>query len=135
MVDDIHEEEGDYSDDSSSSDEVEFDFTSQDQEEEDDKTAVAKTVVRPEKIYEDDFKNILDVPLKVRAVLGNTCLNIRKLLSLNKGAVIELDKLAGEPLEIYINDRLICKGEVIVVNDNYGVRMTDIIPVEDALSE
>ena len=74
---------------------------------------------------------ILDVPLKVTVELGRAKLPIRDILQLAQGSVVELTKFAGEPLEILINDKLIARGEVVVVNEKFGVRLTDIIsPVE-----
>ncbi|MBF0205380.1 MAG: flagellar motor switch protein FliN [Oligoflexia bacterium] len=75
---------------------------------------------------EKDLQFIADIPLKLSAELGHIELTIKDLLSLTKGTVLELNKLAGEPLEVYVNDRLVCKGEVVVSGDKYGVRMTDI---------
>jgi flagellar motor switch protein FliN/FliY len=74
-----------------------------------------------------DLDPILDVPLKVIVELGQTDVTIKDLLMLDKNSVIEINKLAGEPLEILINNKEIAKGEVVVVNDKYGIRMTDII--------
>ena len=74
---------------------------------------------------------ILDIPLKVTAELGRSKMAIRDILQLAQGSVIELSKFAGEPLEILVNDKLIARGEVVVVNEKFGVRLTDIIsPVE-----
>lgn len=74
---------------------------------------------------------ILDIPLKVTAELGRCRMAIREILQLGQGSVIELSKFAGEPLEILVNDKLIARGEVVVVNEKFGVRLTDIIsPVE-----
>lgn len=74
---------------------------------------------------------ILDVPLKVVAQLGTAKMLIRDLLQLGQGSVVELEKLAGEPLEVFISDKLIARGEVVVVNEKFGIRLTDIIsPVE-----
>ena len=74
---------------------------------------------------------ILDVPLRVTVELGRAKLPIREILQLAQGSVVELTKFAGEPLEILINDKLIARGEVVVVNEKFGVRLTDIIsPVE-----
>lgn len=74
---------------------------------------------------------ILDIPLVVTVELGRSKMNIRDLLQLSQGSVVELSKFAGEPLEILVNDRLIARGEVVVVNEKFGVRLTDIIsPVE-----
>lgn len=74
---------------------------------------------------------ILDIPLKVSVELGRTRLPIRDILQLAQGSVVELSKFAGEPLEVLVNDRLIARGEVVVVNEKFGIRLTDIIsPVE-----
>lgn len=70
---------------------------------------------------------ILDVPLKVAVELGRAKILVQDLLKLHKGSVIELNKLAGEPLEILINERVLAKGEVIVVNEKFGIRLTDIV--------
>ena len=81
------------------------------------------------KVQNLDF--ILDIPLKVTAELGKASVLIKDLLQLSQGSVLELDKLAGEALEIVVNGKLIAKGEVVVVNEKFGVRLTDIIsPVE-----
>ena len=85
---------------------------------------------RPDPIRRDlDF--ILDIPLDVSAELGRTKLLINELLQLGQGSVIELNKLAGEPLEIYVNGKLVARGEAVVINEKFGVRLTDIIsPIE-----
>lgn len=81
------------------------------------------------KIQNLDF--ILDIPLKVTVELGRTTVIIKDLLQLGQGSVLELDKLAGEPLEILVNGKLVAKGEVVVVNEKFGIRLTDIIsPIE-----
>ena len=74
---------------------------------------------------------ILDIPLDVSAELGRTRLLINELLQLGQGSVIELNKLAGEPLEVYVNGKLVARGEAVVINEKFGVRLTDIIsPIE-----
>ena len=74
---------------------------------------------------------ILDIPLKVTVELGRTKLLVNELLQLGQGSVIELNKLAGEPLEVLVNQKLIAKGEAVVVNEKFGVRITDIMtPME-----
>ncbi len=74
---------------------------------------------------------ILDIPLDVSAELGRTKLLINGLLQLGQGSVIELNKLAGEPLELYVNGKLVARGEAVVINEKFGVRLTDIIsPIE-----
>jgi flagellar motor switch protein FliN/FliY len=81
------------------------------------------------KVQNLDF--ILDIPLKVTVELGRTEVMIKDLLQLGQGSVLELDKLAGEPLEILVNGKLVAKGEVVVVNEKFGIRLTDIIsPIE-----
>ena len=70
---------------------------------------------------------ILDIPLKVSVELGRTKILVQDLLKLHKGSVIELSKLAGEPLEVLVNDKVVAKGEVIVVNEKFGIRLTDIV--------
>lgn len=81
------------------------------------------------KVQNLDF--ILDIPLKVTVELGRTSIIIKDLLQLGQGSVLELDKLAGEPLEILVNGKLVAKGEVVVVNEKFGIRLTDIIsPLE-----
>jgi flagellar motor switch protein FliN/FliY len=74
---------------------------------------------------------ILDIPLEVSVELGRTKMVINDLLQLGQGSVIELTKLAGEPLEILVNNKLVARGEVVVVNEKFGVRVTDIVsPME-----
>lgn len=70
---------------------------------------------------------ILDIPVTVSVEIGRASMNIRNLLQLNQGAIVELDRLAGEPLDVLVNGTLIAHGEVVVVNDKFGVRLTDII--------
>jgi flagellar motor switch protein FliN len=70
---------------------------------------------------------LLDVPLELSVELGRTRMSIQELLALGPGSVIELDKVAGEPLDILINDRLVARGEAVVVNDKFGIRITDIV--------
>jgi flagellar motor switch protein FliN len=70
---------------------------------------------------------LLDVPLELSVELGRTRMSIQELLSLGPGSVVELDKVAGEPLDILVNDRLVARGEAVVVNDKFGIRITDIV--------
>ncbi len=74
-----------------------------------------------------DLEFLLDIPLLVSVELGRTKMLINDLLQLGQGSVVELEKLAGEPMEIYVNSRLIARGEVVVVNEKFGVRLTDIV--------
>ncbi|CCH49246.1 flagellar motor switch protein FliN [Pseudodesulfovibrio piezophilus] len=78
-----------------------------------------------------DLDFILDIPLEVSAELGRTKLLINELLQLGQGSVVELNKLAGEPMEIYVNGKLVARGEAVVINEKFGIRLTDIIsPIE-----
>jgi flagellar motor switch protein FliN len=70
---------------------------------------------------------ILDIPLRVTVELGRTKMVVSELLNLGQGSVIELSKLAGEPMEVLVNDKLVARGEAVVVNEKFGVRLTDII--------
>jgi flagellar motor switch protein FliN/FliY len=74
-----------------------------------------------------DIDFLLDIPLTFKVELGRTKMLIKDLLQLGQGSVVELDKLAGEPMEILVNDRLIARGEVVVVNEKFGIRVTDIL--------
>jgi flagellar motor switch protein FliN len=74
-----------------------------------------------------DLDFLMDIPLEVSVELGNTSMLINDLLQLGQGSVIELNKLAGEPLEILVNHTLIARGEAVVINEKFGVRITDII--------
>ena len=77
---------------------------------------------------------LLDVPLSVTVELGRTRMTIQELLSLGPGSVVELDKVAGEPLDIVVNDRLVARGEAVVVNDKFGIRITDIVSKTERLA-
>lgn len=74
-----------------------------------------------------DLDVILDIPVSIAMEVGSTSITIRNLLQLNQGSVIELDRLAGEPLDVLVNGTLIAHGEVVVVNEKFGIRMTDVI--------
>jgi flagellar motor switch protein FliN/FliY len=74
-----------------------------------------------------DLDVILDIPVSISMEVGRTSITIRNLLQLNQGSVIELDRLAGEPLDVLVNGTLIPHGEVVVVNEKFGIRMTDVI--------
>jgi flagellar motor switch protein FliN/FliY len=75
----------------------------------------------------NDIEFLLDIPLEITVELGRTRMLIKDLLQLGQGSVVELEKLAGEPMEILVNNRLIARGEVVVVNEKFGVRLTDIV--------
>lgn len=70
---------------------------------------------------------ILDIPLRVTVELGRTKMVVSELLNLGQGSVVELSKLAGEPMEVLVNDKLVARGEAVVVNEKFGIRLTDII--------
>ena len=74
-----------------------------------------------------DLEVILDIPVSISMEVGRTAITIRNLLQLNQGSVIELDRLAGEPLDVLVNGTLVAHGEVVVVNEKFGIRMTDVI--------
>ena len=74
-----------------------------------------------------DLDVILDIPVSISMEVGRTSITIRNLLQLNQGSVIELDRLAGEPLDVLVNGTLIAHGEVVVVNEKFGIRMADVI--------
>ena len=76
---------------------------------------------------------LLDVPLQVTVELGRTRMRIRDVLSLGLGAVIELERAAGEPVDLYVNERLFARGEVVVIEENFGVRVTEILSPEHRL--
>lgn len=78
---------------------------------------------------------ILDIPLRLTAELGRTKMLVSELLKLGQGSVIELNKLAGEPMEILVNDKLIARGETVVVNEKFGVRLTDIISPQERVEQ
>jgi flagellar motor switch protein FliN/FliY len=76
---------------------------------------------------DQNLNRILDIPLVLSAQLGNTRMLIKDLLQLGPGSIVELDKLAGEPLEVLVNERLVARGEVVMVNEKFGIRLTDVI--------
>ncbi|WP_397475584.1 flagellar motor switch protein FliN [Pusillimonas sp.] len=83
---------------------------------------------------ESDIDLIMDIPVQLSVELGRTRLTIKNILQLGQGSVVELDGLAGEPMDIFVNGYLIAQGEVVVVDDKYGIRLTDIITPSDRLS-
>lgn len=89
-------------------------------------------------LQESESKNLnmlMDIPLQVTVELGRTKRSVKEILELSPGSIIELDKLAGEPVDILVNNRLIAKGEVVVIDENFGVRVTDIISQSDRLNK
>ena len=85
----------------------------------------------PVQVNEANIGLILDVPLDVTVELGRTKKSIKDILDLTNGSIVELDKLAGEPVDIHINGKLLAKGEVVVIDENFGVRITDIVSKEE----
>lgn len=86
----------------------------------------------------DDQRNlevILDIPVIISMEVGRTRISIRNLLQLNQGSIIELDRLAGEPLDVMVNGTLIAHGEVVVVNEKYGIRLTDVISAAERVKK
>ncbi|ANN78278.1 flagellar motor switch protein FliN [Bordetella flabilis] len=81
-----------------------------------------------------DIDLIMDVPVQLTVELGRTRLTIKNLLQLGQGSVVELDGLAGEPMDIFVNGYLIAQGEVVVVDDKYGIRLTDIITPSERIN-
>jgi flagellar motor switch protein FliN/FliY len=78
---------------------------------------------------------LLDIPLQVTVQIGGTRMMIRELLQLGQGSVIELDKLAGEPMEVLVNNKLVARGEVVVVNEKFGIRLTDVVSPNQRLQQ
>ena len=82
-----------------------------------------------------DLDVIMDIPVMLSLEVGKTSISIRKLLSLNQGSVIELDRLAGEPLDVLVNGTLIAHAEVVVVNEKFGLRLTDVINADERIQK
>ncbi|HLG87231.1 MAG TPA: flagellar motor switch protein FliN [Alphaproteobacteria bacterium] len=78
-------------------------------------------------VREKDLDAIYDIPVQISAVLGKSSMQVAQLLKLGRGAVVELDRKVGEAIDIYVNNRLVARGEVVVVDDRLGVTMTEII--------
>ena len=82
-----------------------------------------------------DLDMILDIPVAISMEIGRTKINIRNLLQLNQGSVVELDRFAGEPLDVFVNGTLIAHGEVVVVNEKFGIRLTDVISAQERIKK
>jgi flagellar motor switch protein FliN/FliY len=80
----------------------------------------------------DSLGFVMDVPIEVTVEIGRRSMKIADILRLGPGSVLELDKVSGEPLDIYVNGRLIARGEAVVVGDHYGVRLTEVLVVDEA---
>lgn len=97
--------------------------------EENTSTATEPNALEPSKAGGSDKKIdlLLDIPLQVSVEVGRARILVRDLLQMQEGTLIELDKLAGEPLDLYVNSRLIARGEAVVVNEKFGLRLTDVV--------
>ena len=82
-----------------------------------------------------DLEVVLDIPVKIAMEVGSTQITIRNLLQLNQGSVIELERLSGEPLDVLVNGTLIAHGEVVVVNEKFGIRVTDVISPSERIKK
>jgi len=82
-----------------------------------------------------DLDFIMDIPLKVSVIFGKAKMRINDLIQLGQGSVIELDKEVGEPLEIYVNEKLLALGEVVVINEKFGIKLLNIVSPEERLSK
>jgi flagellar motor switch protein FliN/FliY len=82
-----------------------------------------------------DLDMVLDIPVTISMEIGRTKINVRNLLQLSQGSVVELDRLAGEPMDVLVNETLIAHGEVVVVNDKFGIRLTDVISAEERIKK
>lgn len=91
---------------------------------------IADSLGRNEETDNVTLEAVYDIPVQISVVLGNTSMQVNQLLKLGRGAVIELNRKVGEPIDIYVNNRLIAKGEVVVVEDRIGVTMTEIVKPE-----
>ncbi len=89
----------------------------------------------PANAMEENIEMILDIPVTVSVEIGRSKINIRNLLKLNQGSVVELDRLAGEPMDVIVNGTLIAHGEVVVVNEKFGVRLTDVISAAERVKK
>ncbi len=83
--------------------------------------------------YEGNMSILMGVKLSVAVELGRTNLSVKEVLELQKGSVVELDRIAGEAVDIFVNDSLIARGDVVVVDDKFGVRVTELIPIEKSV--
>jgi flagellar motor switch protein FliN/FliY len=82
-----------------------------------------------------DINFLLDIPLVVMIEIGRTKMLIKDLLQLGQGSVIELDKMVGEPMEVFVNGKMIARGEVVVINEKFGIRLTDIISPAERIQQ
>jgi flagellar motor switch protein FliN/FliY len=82
-----------------------------------------------------NLESILDIPVTLSVEIGSAKISIRNLLQLNQGSVVELDRLAGEPLNVLVNGTLVAHGEVVVVNDKFGIRLTDVVSTHERVKK
>lgn len=82
-----------------------------------------------------DLDQILDIPITLSVEIGKSRLSIRNLLQLNQGSVVELDRMAGEPLDVMINGTLVAHGEVVVINEKFGIRLTDVVSAQERVKK
>jgi len=97
------------------------------------------TNTEPPKVTDDDIQRnlemVFDVPVNISAELGRSVIKIRDLLSLGPGSVVELERVAGEPVDLLVNGVLVGKGDVVVVNENFGLRITEIVCTEERIKK
>ena len=82
-----------------------------------------------------NLETILDIPVSLSVEIGQTKIRIKNLLQLNQGSVVELERLAGEPLDVKVNNTLVAHGEIVVVNEKYGIRLTDIVSTHERVKK
>ena len=99
----------------------------------DDSAATAKTAKSPDLKSGRGLDFLYDIPLQISVEVGRSKILLRDLLKMGEGYVIELDKLAGEPLDLYVNSRLIARGEAVMVGDKFGIRLTDVVSTLDRI--
>ncbi|GIL17683.1 MAG: hypothetical protein BroJett040_14340 [Oligoflexia bacterium] len=85
--------------------------------------------------FDKSLQMIMDIPLRVTVELGRAKMPVNDLLKLTQGSVVELNKLAGEPMEVLVNDKMIARGEAVVVNEKFGIRLTDIISTKERVEQ
>lgn len=90
-------------------------------------TIAEKTATKAEQFSESNIELLMDVSLRVTVELGRTRMKLSQILELQHGSVVELDRLAGDPVDVFVNDRMVAHGEVVVVDDKFGVRITEMV--------
>ena len=93
-------------------------------------TAAASLIAGEEVSYDGNLNLLLDVNMELTVELGRTYMSVRQVLELQKGSVVELSRVAGDSVDIYVNDHLISRGDVVVVDDKFGIRVTELIPTK-----